>query len=382
MTLNSHFYGKKNKYVIAIDTKALITLLIIVISSCQSNKKTNGESIVTIDIAEAWDSDNKKNINASELFADVTYIPLDTDDTYLIGKVPNLYITDNYIFMGGFLFDKEGHFITKLGKTGQGPEEFLFARDELFNEARKEYYALDNYRNYIHVYDINNHYLRSIPVPAFRERFFLLNKDQLLIANKRGFTSREPKDWEFSYMVIGVEKGDTLYKHTSISLNELKEMTNLYATPFDVFWSYHNTMNFYDGIQDTIYSLKKGRIDQPRYAINFGKYKNFEEIKKEIPTDNCWSGTYMKISTIYEYKDYLKFYVTYNRERKIILYNKADHSTFVLGEVKKDIDGICDESSYVWPDDLDEDQIKTIATKSGKVSKEGDNPIIIIKKEK
>ena len=363
-------------------TYYIIILFTSLFISCHSNSRNDlNPEIPVIDIAKAWDNNNKKNINASELFSYVEYIPLETNDKYLIDKIPHYYITDNFILMGGSLFNKKGDFVVKLGKRGQGPEEFLFAKDELFNEDRKEFYALDNYRNDIHVYDINNHYLRSIPVPAFRYNFFLIDKDQLLIANKRSISSRTPESCEYSYIIIGVEKGDTLYKHTSIDLSELKEIKYISGVPFDIFWTYNDTINYYDGIQDTIYSLKKGRIDYPRYIVDFGKYKDFKEIRNTLPADYKM-GMYMKIISIGEYKNYLRLIVSYNMEYKSIFYNKTNKSTFVLGNIQKDIDGICAEGSYVWPGDLDKEQINMITSKSGKKIREEDNPIIIIKKER
>ncbi|WP_148372095.1 6-bladed beta-propeller [Bacteroides bouchesdurhonensis] len=363
-------------------TYYIIILFTSLFISCHSNSPNDlSPEIPVIDIAKAWDNNNKKVINASELFSNVEYIPLETNDKYLIDKIPHYYITDKFILIGGFLFNKKGDFVVKLGKIGQGPGEFISAKDELFNEDRKEFYALDNYTNYIHVYDINNHYLRSIPVPTFRNNFFLIDKDQLLITNRRGLFSITPESCEYSYIIIGVEKGDTLYKHTSISLSELKEIKHISGVPFDAFWTYNDTMSYYDGIRDTIYALKKGRIDYPRYIVDFGKYKDLKKIKNTLPADYKM-GMYMKIITIHEYKNYLKLNITYNMEHKTIVYNKTNKSTFVLDNIQKDIDGICGEGSYIWPYDLNKDQINMITSKSGKKIREEDNPIIIIKKER
>ena len=126
-------------------THCIIIFFTSLFISCHSNNRNDlSPEIPVIDIAKAWDNNNKKDINASELYSHVEYIPLETNDRYLIDKIPRYYITDNFIFMGGFLFNKKGDFVIKLGKIGQGPGEFLFAKDELLNEDRKEVYSLDN----------------------------------------------------------------------------------------------------------------------------------------------------------------------------------------------------------------------------------------------
>ncbi len=72
----------------------------------------------------------EKKLNTS-LFADtVVYLPLETKSESLIGSINQLWINDSLIVINSYqsgllLFQKNGRFIKKIGKNGNGPGEYL-----------------------------------------------------------------------------------------------------------------------------------------------------------------------------------------------------------------------------------------------------------------
>ncbi|MDR1339890.1 MAG: 6-bladed beta-propeller [Prevotellaceae bacterium] len=97
-----------------------------------------------IDIVEGIE-DEGTTMMLSEVFEDITFIPLETTDECLIGNtILGIHFSKDYIVIVDrtprqiLLFDKTGKFIRKIGNRGQGPGEYLspflsvLVNDELF----------------------------------------------------------------------------------------------------------------------------------------------------------------------------------------------------------------------------------------------------------
>lgn len=77
----------------------------------------------------------KEEINLSEFVDSVKYIPLQTDDNSIVGRVYSVTIKENFIYVLDisdidrqviFVFDKDGNFVSKLDKYGRGPGEYSY----------------------------------------------------------------------------------------------------------------------------------------------------------------------------------------------------------------------------------------------------------------
>ncbi|MDR1130596.1 MAG: 6-bladed beta-propeller [Prevotellaceae bacterium] len=73
-----------------------------------------------------------KSVNASGIFSDIEYIPLESVDKHLIGTVQQLiaykdrfYIFDRYRTQSVFCFQQDGKFLFELNRKGQGPDEYV-----------------------------------------------------------------------------------------------------------------------------------------------------------------------------------------------------------------------------------------------------------------
>lgn len=81
-------------------------------------------------IFEINPTEASEKINISEFADSVKYIKLQTDQNCIIGRIVKLIIKKKYIYVCDvsqmiiFVFDKNGHFVAKLDKKGNGPEEY------------------------------------------------------------------------------------------------------------------------------------------------------------------------------------------------------------------------------------------------------------------
>lgn len=112
-------------------TKPVFFFLILsLLFSCVKVSTDLSEPIL-IDVGNLLDSTQSENI-----FKEIRHLRLETnpniligDDLYLEWKNNNLYVLDRRHQKALLIFDKNGNFINKIGKIGNGPEEYPNAVD-------------------------------------------------------------------------------------------------------------------------------------------------------------------------------------------------------------------------------------------------------------
>lgn len=78
--------------------------------------------------------DRSRIVKATDIFENIHYVPLETNDSSLLGNFPkNIINKNNYIYVYDtkisgqeiYLYNKDGGFLHHIGRKGQGPEEYL-----------------------------------------------------------------------------------------------------------------------------------------------------------------------------------------------------------------------------------------------------------------
>ena len=274
------------------------------------------ENTIIIELEQAFREKSNKVILTSSFADEITYIPLETNGNCLIGggSLEGTFVSENYVLCKTYLFHKNGKAIRKLGQRGQGPNEYIMLLSDDFDEKRKEYYVLDNYKPYILIYNFDNQFVKKIKVADAARSIFALGDGKIIL--QRDFHVAAHPDYDFfEYMVLDVDTEQVVYTK-KVSFDEMEnpftDKKNLLALKKNSFWTYNDTTFYFEAFTDTVFSLtKEGQIDKPKYVFNLGKHKlNFEEIKKIDP--NNWFShkhDYMTISDFCESSDYLLFKV-------------------------------------------------------------------------
>lgn len=126
--------------------KYFVTGLVVLLSFSCSNNSTNHsiDEPVTIKIANADFID----IDINKLFACSDYVFLETNDSIALAEniqflecVDEFYVLDAHSQKKVYRFDKTGKFLNYIGKSGQGPGEFVYPIDALKNEVFVEILA-------------------------------------------------------------------------------------------------------------------------------------------------------------------------------------------------------------------------------------------------
>jgi len=125
----------------------------------QSIKVQNSKEKRIIDLDKATYPDTA--FLGSRLYKSVKIIPLETNESCLIGDIDKIQVIDNYVLIMDasiakslYVFDREGRFIRKIGSVGQGPGEYVSISDFTVDRENKTVYIEDGRLPRIHKYDL------------------------------------------------------------------------------------------------------------------------------------------------------------------------------------------------------------------------------------
>lgn len=142
---------------------------------CQSKNNasdnTNVPASDTTCIEITLDPSSPDELPFDSLITKVSFVRLETDDDCLIGYTNQIVCSDKYIYVldreranAIFCFDKEGHFIRKIGNKGEGPKEYIRLCNLAYRPDKKQIVAVD-FAGKLLYYTEDGEYLREERIP-------------------------------------------------------------------------------------------------------------------------------------------------------------------------------------------------------------------------
>jgi hypothetical protein len=168
----------------------ILLLLIFIIIGCGSSdkEKHTAKNIITLS-----DDELDKQYKASDIFADITLIPLETTDESIIGYVSKMVIVDSVIYIldgqtkSLLMFDMQGHFLSKIHNVGNGPNEYVGPEDfTVMNN--KDILIQDQTKKLLHFKNDGTPY-KTYFLPFFADALEMMN-DTLIVFCGAGFDDR------------------------------------------------------------------------------------------------------------------------------------------------------------------------------------------------
>lgn len=149
-------------------------LLLILFSSCASTGSSEGQfEVPSIKVA----LNNTQTLRLSDCFEEVSYIPLETSDDFLLGYIGKMLIEGNSIYFlsskSVYSFDlNSGKGKMNLSKLGNGPGEYKSLFDFVIDKNAGNIELLDNNDKKIFVYDLKGNFQNSLSLPFMPFAFF------------------------------------------------------------------------------------------------------------------------------------------------------------------------------------------------------------------
>jgi len=253
-----------------------VTIVILITSfSCNNNQSKNLDAIFPKLISINPSDASADSFCISEIATKVEYIPLETNDSSLMDIFYDFGISKDCFFVKYnseiFVFDKYGKFVTSLFRTGKGPEEAqasCFAIDEI----KKCVYVFDGQNREVKIFGFDGSYINTIkkPINNPENRTWSIGyfNDNLFVA-----TAQSP-NVKYLYSCFDLKSDSIIvlyknyrgYKDSQIN----KEQITLYDYHYQI--SKSNIL-FKERYCDTIFSVSKNLISEPRYIVDLGNKK-------------------------------------------------------------------------------------------------------------
>lgn len=284
------------------------------LAACNESKTTDG-GLRVIPLGTAIDA--RTELNASDCFKQVRYVPLETTDSSLIGKGPYVQVIKDRILVSTsqdqcLMFDKEtGKFIKQVGHIGNDPEGYRSVFCWGDNETGMIYF--NGWNKDLVCYDQNGTFKEKIKIPfevqgassasfgcqndgtfvlyksvlfGKGENSLLFFKDNMAIDSCATRMAVESQSLDPSNIAsIAVLKGETgaqfygptTYEGVLVLDYKEPETGSIIINANTRLWRQDKELYFVEAYNDTIYQVKD-RALVPASVLDLGKYHwNFSE---------------------------------------------------------------------------------------------------------
>jgi hypothetical protein len=304
-------------------------LLIVLLCSCNRSKnQTPVDELIKIDLLS--DADITLS-NLSEIASDIEYIPLQTKDSSLIGRIDKVVITDNYIYVKNgtaeiLCFDKNGSFISKLSKTGRGPGEYTIIMDFDISSDNNKLILLVNGK--ILLYDINdNKYAFSKSIDLYEgvlKISFIPETDDILLSNGPWFGNETSLN-----LVINLDRDTLLLKPNCYKYE--KSGPGIRAINDAIQYKLGEKICFKEGLSDTIFYVNN-KLDQFTTHLILDSHGTVlpPKVRGDMEYAKAHSGEFSSVAVAYEVPRYIFYYYMYKSTRHKIIYDKVSDKKYEL----------------------------------------------------
>ena len=334
---------------ISMKANCFVFLFICTVFSACSRKHVGEENFIRIDASY---SDNM-TLNLSDFAESVEFIPLQTNDDCLLARLTKIqYVNNNYYIVTGVMstndrilvFDKDGTFLYKLDKRGQGPDEYADIRDfdvmdnshviVVSGDAKFLIYNIEQNVCLIHKrWDYSP--LKTIFI---NDRILLYNSGVTTHTSDAGFGPAS--DIFIEYDTEG-NMIDSYYSPNKVFRKKIR-----YVLPVQSFLSTGDQRYFKYSFCDTIFEIKN-RALIPAYYLDFGNRKVPEKIFKDDNINGILdiAGAIKKNGGIFDTRyfsitpDYVYFYFNDSERNNyyIAFFNPANAQTIKGNQIVDDI---------------------------------------------
>jgi hypothetical protein len=313
--------------------KLCIFLIFTVFLSCSKKGKEN--SINLGSTVFPWEQSDEQ---IASLFDTIEYIPLEAHPDGLFKQADKLIIYDNkYVIFDYFgqnqlnVFDRDGHFLYKIGKKGRGPGEYVGIRN--FTVKNNRFYLIDNYISKLLIYDATNgNYIEDKILPFYAHDMAIGDDGNYIFAQQKIEDLKLPKFQQYN---IFITDPDLNIKY---SLFHFEEEHCAIRSQLSYFSQTGQSIVFRTMVADSVILFDRQKPSEQYYAwyMNFGsktidrKFENDDEMLKNysylygtpIITSQYIIGTYW-VGKDYGYSPYV-----YDMQKKEAFIENDNRSQF------------------------------------------------------
>jgi len=303
----------------------LILFIIFLATSCtdKSNSSNDGYSSDNSPITIKIDKNNVNDeLRLSSYVESVKYVPLETNDSSIIGQIFQIEVTEKNIFVLDlwsqkklFMFKSDGAFIRTIGAYGVGPGEYTEISSFVIDEKTNTIFLLDKSVSVIE-YSFEGAWIKTTMLEDFMG-FRMAKKGEMFAFTGAG---RNDKlilaDNHFS-------KKESFFPFTS------RFLARSITSPLQQ--NCHGKLLFRQFLNDTIYEINNNYSLKPHCIVDYGN-KGIVDYSYFLKSDK--NSKYME-SFVNEHLTMISYYETNDFINVRSLYEKESFSTFFCKKSEK-----------------------------------------------
>ena len=251
--------------------------LILLLFSCTAQENNYSDKAV-IPVTKAIGSGTI--LNLSDYAQSVSYIPLETNDSVLIGSIGSVLIQNNAYLIKTYqpgqsaqclLFDKTGKFVRQIGTYGQGPKEYTFINYMDLHPAVNHIF-LDHRERYIE-YGLDGDVQKIIRTPICPGKTRCWDVVQMSDSTYLS-TLVSPTGREYKAILFG-ENGNTIKLYPNYFHREKIgiDKKSFGGSRDGKIYRYKDQIRYWRSWDDTIFTFDRNQDIQVAYRFDLGKYK-------------------------------------------------------------------------------------------------------------
>ena len=276
---------------------------------------------------------------------DFHFIPLETNDSCLIGSIAAVQIVDDRIFLlegqkreALFVFDMNGKFKQQIGKKGGGPEEYQYISSFDIDTERRLIALADPVRERVLFYDLDTYQFKQALHPSFYyNQFCFLPNRNVLFFFTNGFENAEDLNDNALYYVLMTDsllkpkrtyyKADFTTPYTSRGLGQ----NNLYRVQNETYVYHHlfpEVWKFENGQLNPAYHVTIENFDFP--TISFLKGESDTSGGKRDYTTKLKESNFISSYRIDECESIISFSILQGNMPVQAIYHKQSGKGYVF----------------------------------------------------
>ena len=209
--------------------KYLYLFIILGVVSCQNNSSSRRDAAkmdVSMDDSNIKDievdstefitlkvKDAKVIKDIGELIEDIQYIPLETNNNSLIGRIDKMifhngrfYLLDSRVALSVFIFNEDGSHYRTIKNVGRGPQEYLSLKNMTIDKYNDELVLYDRNDGLLHYYDLDGNFKKKERCGVRFDDIVRINKEDFLVCLAGDWNIHIPSVENY-YFIIGNPSG-------------------------------------------------------------------------------------------------------------------------------------------------------------------------------
>ena len=303
-----------------------------------SCKELHKESSLPLETAESkmleLDIDLDKNTLPFDSLMDfVSFVKLETTEDNLIGGISQILFVNNKIIVVDFdvsktitVYDESGKFLNKIGKLGQGPEEYAYLGHVILTPDKSTVVVVDMGSGNLKYFGLDGNFIKSVKFPFWFSRCEFIN-DNIIAGHYSGGNMVQKNNVSYKpQLVITDLKGNILSSGFQSFYSK-----NFASTTFMPLLKFDNEVIYCPPFSDTIYHVSEKGLC-PLYHLNIQRASPI--IIDNNTTDNSWEeykeNNPFFNGEIIELKDVTMINISerYKNWSRFIIYSKKQDKIF------------------------------------------------------